>query len=287
MSTAARLRESFSTITDKVAELIKQVPVKWLNRRGHGIVIVAPEFYWGDKTPAQKYTQLKLKRNFDELMELLHLIFKNSPKEIERPLKQAEAAFRKWIEFGENWSLSQDRAANEAKLREDASQIAEILEILASPDADVEPLVVPDTNAIINHPDPGEYAKLIGMPKFTFLILPTVLGELDKLKLHHKDPLFREKVSKVISRIKGWRKQGPLTEGITVNKTITVRTVAKEPDMTSTLSWLDRDVLDDRIIANVLEVYADQPEAKVVLVTGDINLQNKAEAAKVEYADFE
>jgi predicted ribonuclease YlaK len=42
---------------------------------------------------------------------------------------------------------------------------------------------------------------------------------------------------------------------------------------------------DDRIIAAVLAVAAEHPAARVVLVTGDINLQNKADAAMLETAD--
>ena len=52
--------------------------------------------------------------------------------------------------------------------------------------------------------------------------------------------------------------------------------------MKATLKWLDKDVADDRLIASTLEIIAQQPSARVVLVTSDINLQNKADAALIE-----
>ena len=55
--------------------------------------------------------------------------------------------------------------------------------------------------------------------------------------------------------------------------------------MNYTLGWLDPSNNDDRIIANALELQRTYPSDKVVLVTGDINLQNKAELAKLPYAE--
>ena len=55
--------------------------------------------------------------------------------------------------------------------------------------------------------------------------------------------------------------------------------------MHDSLSWLDPTIDDDRIIASVLEVQAANPSDQVVLVTGDINLLNKAEAACIDHAE--
>ena len=57
--------------------------------------------------------------------------------------------------------------------------------------------------------------------------------------------------------------------------------------MADSLSWLDADNADDRIIASVLHIQASSPSAHVILVTGDINLQNKADAAMIETAKID
>jgi predicted ribonuclease YlaK len=67
---------------------------------------------------------------------------------------------------------------------------------------------------------------------------------------------------------------------------ITIRLLQAEPDFDSTLSWLQRDNDDDRIIAATLEYQRQVPSSIVVLVTEDINMQNKAEAAKLPYDEL-
>ena len=81
------------------------------------------------------------------------------------------------------------------------------------------------------------------------------------------------------------RKQGSVLDGVTVAKTITVQMVPTEPRLADLPSWLDPDNKDDRIIASSLEIQGAQPSATVVLVTDDINLQNKAEMAFLPWAE--
>jgi predicted ribonuclease YlaK len=102
----------------------------------------------------------------------------------------------------------------------------------------------------------------------------------------HRNQDVREKAKKVITRIKGWRAQGPLLDGVLVDKTIIVRALHNEPKVADSLSWLDADNADDRIVASVLHIQATSPSAHVILVTGDINLQNKADAAMIETVEI-
>ena len=145
--------------------------------------------------------------------------------------------------------------------------------------SDGETLLIPDTNSLLMSCDPVAYRKVAMKDAFTFLLLPSVLGELDNLKYLHRNQDVRDKAKKAIKRIKGWRNQGSLTEGVVVDKTIVVKALHKEPDMDNTLSWLDSNVQDDRIVASVLTAQAENTSSVIYLVTGDINLQNKADAA--------
>ena len=56
--------------------------------------------------------------------------------------------------------------------------------------------------------------------------------------------------------------------------------------MGNTLSWLDPEIDDDRIIASILEIQAKYPGGNVALVTGDINLMNKADTARIYNAEI-
>ena len=284
-STVARLQSSLHSLTERAANFIRDMPVEYFERNGGSVVFVCPEYHWGQASPEQLNAQLALKRDYEQWFEIFRSAFRTATNDLNQRIKEADQAFRCWIELSEDWSISPDRAANEKRLREDAERFVKIFAILEV-DGAIEPILIPDTNAIVGEPDPTQYKDIAGDDGFTFLLLPTVLAELDTMKTSHRNQDFREKVKRAITRIKGWRNQGPLLDGVTVSRTITVRAVAIEPDMQHTLSWLDEHNRDDRIIATVLEVQSAYPAARVVLVTGDVNLLNKADVAKIKNAEL-
>jgi hypothetical protein len=55
--------------------------------------------------------------------------------------------------------------------------------------------------------------------------------------------------------------------------------------MATSLPWLDPTNDDDRLIAGLLEVMRTYPHSAVLLVTRDVNLQNKAELARVPFIE--
>ena len=284
-STVSRLRSDFESLTQRVADFIRDIPIEWLDRHGGGVILIAPDYFWGEPSDEQRNAQLTIKRGYEQWFEVFRSAFAKSPADLSRRIKKADQRMRKWIELHSNWALQPDPGLNEQKLREDADEFMKILAILDA-GRPTQAILVPDTNAIIGHPDPVEYRPIAGDVSFVFLLLPTVLAELDTLKNTHRNPDFREKVNKAITRVKGWRNQGSLRDGVTVDRTITVRAVAIEPDMQNTLKWLDKENRDDRIIAAVLEVQSAHPTAQVILVTGDINLLNKADVARIETAEM-
>lgn len=148
-----------------------------------------------------------------------------------------------------------------------------------------EAILIPDTNSLIAVPDLSCYSEITGRENYTALVVPTVLSELDSLKVNHRDQDFRSKVNAVIRRLKGLRQQGSLLKGVTINKTVTVKMVAQEPNFDSTLHWLDPTNNDDRIVASALQVQRTYPSSTVILVTSDINLQNESEMASLPFSE--
>jgi predicted ribonuclease YlaK len=61
--------------------------------------------------------------------------------------------------------------------------------------------------------------------------------------------------------------------------------IPTEPRMADLPSWLDPNNQDDRIVGSLLEIQCAQPSAVVVLVTDDMNLQNKAEMAFLPWSE--
>lgn len=218
----------------------------------------------------------------------------------------------KYLEFYDNFSLLLDKANSQikSKIKSANSEIINIVEqnkALSSIEGGKKyfekqinifksflkllstelssTLIVPDTNSIIQYPEPRNYNFFSKNNKFTFVILPTVLSELDKHKMSHKNESFRKKVKSVIKRLKGFRNQGDILKGVITNKVITVKMIATEPNFNKTLNWLDPNNNDDRIIANVLELQILNPSEKVIFITSDINLQNKAQLANITVYD--
>ncbi|MBK6544292.1 MAG: twitching motility protein PilT [Saprospiraceae bacterium] len=144
-------------------------------------------------------------------------------------------------------------------------------------------IVIPDTNSLIKCPDPLNYISIAGVYEFDFVFTPTITKELDKLKTVHRDDNFRSKVNSVINRIKGYRTQGSLLQGVKYNKKITIRAIANEPKFDNLLKWLDPNNDDDRSIASILQIIISNPNDIIILVTSDINLQNKAELALLNF----
>ena len=168
-----------------------------------------------------------------------------------------------------------------------AAAVSGLLEALANLDDPTEGtfVLIPDTNALILSPA-FEAWGFAGIPAFTILLLPTLLSELDSLKIEHRNPDVRRKANAVIRQIKEYRRRGSLTEGVSVvNGRIALRSVAVEPRADDLLPWLDPACGDDRMLSGCVEAMRMHSRSVLALVTGDINLQNKAEFARVPFIE--
>jgi predicted ribonuclease YlaK len=117
-------------------------------------------------------------------------------------------------------------------------------------------------------------------------LTPTVLSELDQLKINHRNPDVRDKAERLIRQVKEYRRRGRLADGVPIVAGVsTLQTIATEPKLEDSLPWLDPANNDDRFIAAVLEVMRLRPRAPVVLISRDINLQNKAEFAGLPFVE--
>jgi rRNA-processing protein FCF1 len=249
------------------------------------VVMVAPTYYWGKLTDNQKQIQMGLKKDFIEWLEHFNLLFINASESTKDKIDETQKFLLRWIEqeYGD-WSVSANTQKNIIALRKEFKILYDFIKIFENKDVD-ELIVIPDTNSLIICQDFKYYKRIVEKTSFSMILIPTVLEELDKLKIVHRERDFRDKINSIIRRIKGLRQQGSLLKGVTVDQTITVKMIAVEPNFEHTLSWLDPSNSDDRIIANALELQRGCPSSKVLLVTNDINLQNKAEMAKIPYCE--
>ncbi|MGA3373731.1 MAG: PIN domain-containing protein, partial [Terracidiphilus sp.] len=95
--------------------------------------------------------------------------------------------------------------------------------------------------------------------------------------------------SRYIRQLKEYRRRAvgkKLADGVDLVLGVSqVVTIATEPRMEESLPWLDPKNKDDQLLATVIEVMRMRPRSRVWLITGDINLQNKAEFANVPFME--
>lgn len=276
------LRRRLEVIEGKMLELLDCSTVStWQDDPSSGLIFVGhPRHSWEKPDEQQRRLQIEIKGLYTDWSEQIRLLFSGTPDDLQKDIFEADDFVRTWIEKESSHDIVPDAGQNKRTFRAKTVVFHSALTTIDDPRRSRVTLV-PDTNAFVSCPDPVRYAEIAGSDSYDFVLLPTVLSELDDLAIKTRDDAFRDKVKAAIRRYKGWRGQGRLLDGVTVNQTITVRSVAREPNFEKTLHWLDRTILDDRIVASVLELQRALPSALIMLVTSDVNLQNKADAASI------
>ncbi|MDQ6807074.1 MAG: hypothetical protein M3065_19420 [Actinomycetota bacterium] len=113
-------------------------------------------------------------------------------------------------------------------------QQREMLADLPSAHGAAELLIVPDTNALVFQPALEEWRPTDG--KWTVVLVPQVIRELDELKL--RDKPVSEAANSFIRRLDEYGRRGDTFEGISVRPGVRLREVPIEADMTQAPAWL-------------------------------------------------
>lgn len=243
--------------------------------------VIYPAYAFVELDDAGKQFQVTLMGKYKRWRDLYALLEAVLPPREKAQSLTAHKFVRSWLE--------RDGAGCDVATIDEAKQLfssqvdtfRKALRLLAHGGTDI--FAAADTNALTEEPDVTRYRGVLGTDRFVFLLLPTILGELDKLKVTAR-PEYRSRVDAAIRRIRGWEEQGDLNAGVVVDKSITVRAIAREPDFSSTVSWLDSTNADDRFLASSLEVQRTFPSGCVVVVSSDLNLRNKAAALGLQRA---
>ena len=84
-------------------------------------------------------------------------------------------------------------------------------------------------------------------------------------------------------RLKGLRDNGDVRTGARVAGDVFAVFEHKEPRSDGLPEWLELDVPDDRLVASALLLQSAHPGSRVVVATGDMNLQNKLAAVGLPF----
>ena len=282
------LCDRLTRITDETATLLREhCGVSPANKPGDEVVLISAsgDHFWKPLSPEGKRIQVDLLSKVQRFGELLEVLAQGRPRSVQEELKTSLEHIRETVEQqGTTWWKTPAEAVS--GIQELTAIVRNLLEEYFGSDS-ASAFVIPDTNAILHNPDIESW-EIDGFDELTLLLTPTVVSELDSHKINHKNPDVCTKASTFIRKLKEYRRRGSLLEGVTIVKgRLSLRAISNEPDMSKTLSWLDPSNADDRFLATVLEAIRSNLGTSIVIITFDMNMQNKAELAGIPYRELE
>lgn len=284
-----RLRAELDEISDGFRNIIRGSTIRNVNpnRPGDSVIFIgAADWGWGPSDAEATAARMQLLEQYRAWFVRLALLFRHPTPDVATKLKDTNEFVESWLLRPDAWDWSIPSTVAKAEELGD-KRIAVFIELLdlAAHSGGADLRVVPDTSALMRNPDLGSYQRAFGREPFTVHLMPPVLAELDDLKDRGKTQDVRDSAQAVVRRIKGLRDKGSLAVGVKQTKSVTVKTEAREVDAKEVLEWLDPAVPDDRLTACALRLQSDHPSGRVVLVTSDLNLQTKADAAGLPYIE--
>jgi len=254
-----------------------------MNVPSNSVVVMGPDHHWKSLGEAGQQLQSKVRTRYDKLYTILCTLLRSQARSTKSSLAGHARDARQIInQEGPTWLKTVEEAVG--KLQEAIDRQIALTSSLHD-GSEGGHVYVPDTNALLHCPQLEDW-EFDGSPDFVVVLMPTVLSELDHLKVNHRNEDVRKKAEGLIRRIKGYRARGRLADGVPLRSgRSTLQTIAIEPKMDETLPWLKADNNDDRILAGFIEVMREHPRCQVILVTRDMNLQNKAEYAGLPFVE--
>jgi hypothetical protein len=270
------LSDIANAIKAKIEELmLKYSDLRYSNPSGDGIVFINAygDYYWQKLPLDGQRLQSQILQEYNKYADILRVLTNPQTKDRINSFENNDKIIRKNIEQGgSTWCKTTKEALDETLTALDALQI--LLGTFHSKEKEF--LFVPDTNALLYNPKIDLW-RFKDVEKFTLILAPTILSELDELKINHKNQSVRQTSERLIKQIKEYRRRGSLIDGVTIIKNkIRLQSIAIEPTFSESLPWLDPENNDDRFIATVFEIVKNHLRSVVILVTRDINMQNKA-----------
>lgn len=290
------LDPSVVTVADNLRDMVKSIKgeletlilkhssiYRFNNLYTSGIVSVGGDYTWKALDEEGHRLQSKVHTEYRRLFGLVSTLLRGQPEATRRQAVDLDRSITAIVEqSGITWMPDTRQVFQDV-----VQQLDELIDLVGRlhDPSSCSALYVPDTNALIHNPDIDGWT-FADVREYTIVLTPVVLSELDSLKINHRVPEVRDKAHGLIRRIKEFRRRGSLLAGVPLVKGKSrLASVASEPDMEHTLDWLDSGNHDDRLIALTIEVMRLHPRSAVILVTGDINLQNKAELACVPFVE--
>jgi len=248
-----------------------------------GIIYIGPDHSFEPLSEEAQRLQSWILREYNRLTDSMRALLVERPEHERVRFAEYETRVRSLLGQGEAQWIGDLRELHRSAWEAIEAQLA-LLNALHDPTEGAH-VFVPDTNALYWNPA-LETWRFPGAEPFSVILTPAVLADLDRHKIEHKNPDVRGKAERLIRGVKEFRRRGSLIDGVTIVAGVSsLAALAIEPRMADSLPWLDASNDDDRVLASVVEVMRLRARSEVVLVTRDINMQNKAEFARIRFTE--
>jgi rRNA-processing protein FCF1 len=261
---------------------------RWHDPNTDGFLYIGGHYAWDPLTDAGRRVQADALERYRRLEALFRVLLSEQPDDTLRDFDRHHAEVTDFLQhqgslFTDSPKMYFDRATSALDSE------FELLKRLYS-HTEGRAIFVLDSNALIYNPHLEKW-EFADAPQFSLVITAPVLGELDALKVNHRVETVRDKAEKVIRLLKELRRRAQasgkkLSDGVVLVTGVSeVVTVATEPQMDNSLPWFDPGNKDDQILAATIEVMRRNPRSAVVMVSRDINMQNKCEFAGIPFVE--
>lgn len=262
--------------------LLEHSSIYLWNSPGSGLLTASGNYAYKELDDKGRQLQSQLLEKYQHYYILIKILFKSHPQDTRTELQRTNKIISDTILQKHTWCKNIEEAFDQA-LEAFDNQIS-LLKRLYDPTGG-ECIFIPDTNALLYNPRLEDW-EFDNARRFLIIVPPTVLSELDELKINHRNINVRDKADKLINQLKEYRRRGKLSEGVTLRRNrSTIKLIAIEPNMMLTLPWFDKENQDDKILASIVEIMRNHPRSQVVAISRDINFQNKAEYSKIPFIE--
>jgi hypothetical protein len=245
---------------------------------GRFVVITATPFNWEPLPAEGRAMQRRLREAHSRFVSTCRVVTASENASLQKDLDTLHTLLKSIID--QDGGTSRETVDEH---RADALEALDMeLQILRElPSLESDPILVPDTNALLHNPALERW-RFADLPTFRLVLTPAVLSELDMLKVRHSVAVVRDKSERLVRQIGEYIRRGDIFAGVPLHKGVsTICSVAVEPKMDRSLPWLDPQNNDDRLLASTLEIARQHIRVPVALVTRDVNAANKAAFARL------
>jgi len=178
---------------------------------GESLVLMPTSDFWGPLDTEGNRIRSQLKDKYSKLYSTVKVLLKSQPDEVVCELEKHNETLHNIVEQDyHTWLTNTAEAAK--SFNESMDALIGLIDGLYD-SAEGTIIYVADTNALLFNLDLEKW-EFDECTKFTIIITPTVLSELDKLKINRNNENVRNKAEGLVSRIKGYRSRGKLSDGV-------------------------------------------------------------------------